>query len=171
MEDIFQGSHDLGGTVSRRGRGIDLHAVEEVVAHDELGPAARIGSGQRIERDHVTRCIPYIELAEIFCPGPVVAFGHNIYLPLQAEAVEEVNQRAAHERLHCLVQVRQLDLLGHRFGVVHLYPDLGNAEQGCGEEPRQLRAFACFRHIDLCLLREKVNGAARAVFKNESSAS
>ena len=170
MEDVFQRGHGLTGAVAGRSRGIDLHAVEQVVAHDELGAAARIGAGQRAQRDHVAGGVPHVELAQILGLGAEVAVGLHVHLPLQTEAVEEVDQRAAHERLHRLVQIAQLDLLGHGLGVVHLDSDLGNAEQCSGHDARQLRTFAGLGHEDLRVLGEKINAAARPVFENEGGA-
>ena len=157
--------------VAGRRRGIDLHAVEQVVAHDELGAAARIGGGQRTQRDHSAGGVPDVELAQIFGLGAEVTIGLDIHLPLQAEAIEIVDQRPAHKRLHRLVQAAQLDLLGHCLGVVHFYSDLGDAEQSRCHDPCQLRSLAGLGHEQLRVLRKKINASARPVFQNESGAS
>ena len=159
-EDVFHRGDGLAGTVSRRGRGVDLHAVEQVVAHDELRAAARINAGQGAQRGHFTRGIPHVKLAQVLSFRPVVAVGLYVHLPLQAETVEEIDQRAAHERLYGLVEIIQRDLLGHRFSVINLDSDLGNAEQSGGHHPGEFGPLAGLGHKHLRVLGEKVDAAA-----------
>src|SRR5271170_433874 len=130
VEDLLQCRHHLTRAVSRRRRGVNLYAVDEVVAHDELRAVTRIRTGKRAQGNHIAGCIPDVKLAEIFRVGPKVTIGLNIYLPLQTETIEEVNQRTTHKCLHSLIELVQRYLLGHRLGVIHLYPNLGHVEQG-----------------------------------------
>src|SRR5271156_222714 len=132
VEDILQCSHRLSRAVSWRRRSIDLYAVEEVVAHDELRAVARIRTGKRAQGNHIAGCIPDVKLAEIFRVGPEITIGLNVYLPLQTKTVEEVNQRTAHECLHSLIKLVRRNLLGHRLGVIYLHSNLGHVEQGGG---------------------------------------
>jgi len=45
------------------------------------------------------------KLADILRPGPVVAFGLDVNLPLSAETVEIIDEQAAHERLDRFVNI------------------------------------------------------------------
>ncbi len=55
--------------------------------------------------------VEHVELAEVLGLRAVVALGLHVDLPLAAEAVEVIDEGAAHEALHGLVNVLQLDAL------------------------------------------------------------
>src|SRR5580704_9933419 len=128
VEDVLERRHYLAGAVAGRRRGVDLHAVEQVVTHDELCAAARIRASQCAQRNHIACSVADVELAQVRSLGAEVTVRLDIDLPLQAEAVEVIDQRAAHKRLYGLVQTAQLDLLRHRLGVVNLNSDLRNTK-------------------------------------------
>ena len=52
------------------------------------------------EGHHVGRVVEHVELAEVLGLRAVVALGLHIHLPLPAEAVEVIDERAPHEALH-----------------------------------------------------------------------
>ncbi len=58
---------------------------------------------------------------------------------LQSEAVEVVNQGATHKCLYGFVQVAQLNLLGHRFGIINVDPSCGTPNRARGHHTLQFR--------------------------------
>src|SRR5262249_28720454 len=96
--------------------------------------------------DHLTRAISYVKSSNVFSAAAKIAVRLHINLPLQSETIEVVDQRASHKGLHSFVQLVQLNLFGHCFGVVHLYANLGNAKQRRSHDTSQLRAFAGLGH-------------------------
>ena len=59
----------------------------------------------------VAGSVPHIELADVLELVAVLAFRLDIHLPLAAEAVEVVDERAAHERLNRSVDIVDVDTL------------------------------------------------------------
>src|SRR5208337_3761044 len=95
--------------------------------------------------------------------------GLHVNLPLQTEAVEIIDQRAAHECLDSLIEPVQRDLLGQGLSVIDLHADLGNAKEGRGQQAGYFRTLARFGHEQLRVLGEEVDPAAGAVLENKSS--
>ena len=78
-------------------------------------------AGHRGQRHHVAGVVEHIKLAEVLGLGAIVALGLHIDLPLAAEAVEVIHERAAHEALHGLVNVLQLHALLQHLVAVHVH--------------------------------------------------
>ena len=81
--------------------------------------------------------VAHVELAEVLDVGAVIAFGLDVDLPLAAEAVEVVDEGAAHEALQGLVNVLEIDPLLEHLVAVHIHEDLrhGRAEGGASRWP------------------------------------
>src|SRR5690349_4331386 len=112
-----------------------------------------------------------MEPANVFGVGAKVPVGLNVYLPLQAEPIEIIDQRATHKRLYGLVKVAQLNLLRHRLGIVNFYSKLRYTEQGSRHYAPQFGALARFSHKELRVFRQEVNTASRSVLQDEGSSS
>ena len=114
--------------------------------------------------------ILHVELAHILRPRAIRAVGLHIDLPLAAEAVEVIHQRAAHERLQSLVHVGQVDALCQNLGLVDGDVDLRNAVKRRGVQAGQLGTLACGFHEDLKILDQERGAAPRTVLENEAEA-
>ena len=102
---FFQRFHHLVGSVAGRGRGIDLRAAIQVVAHDEFRPGSPLDSSERTQRHHLVVGIPDIELPEVVEIRPVGPFGLNVDLPITPETVEVIDKSAPHKRLDGFVDI------------------------------------------------------------------
>ena len=167
LEDVLQRCHRLAGTVARRSRAVDLHALVQVLPHDELGAAARIRAGQGAERHHIARRILHVKLAQIVHIGSELAVGLHPHLPLQPKLVVVVHQGAAHEGLQRLIHIAQIDLLRQDLRFVDVHPNLRHAEQRGGHHAGQFRTLAGLGHECLGVLGQEVGAAAGPVFQNE----
>src|SRR3954462_4702640 len=168
---MLQRSHCLCRAVARRCCCVDLHTVEQVVTHHELSATARIGRRERTERNHPPCSIPDVKLANVFGLRAEVTVRLDIHLPLQAETIEVIDQRTAHESLHGFIEAAELDLLSHRFCIVNFYANLGHSKQSRGHHSRQFGALARFCHEQLRVLCKKVHATPRSVFQKKSCSS
>ena len=141
MERIFESCESLGGAVSGSGGAVDLDGLEKVVFHDEFSAAGGAGVGEGAERHHLAAAVGDVELSQVLRGGAIGTLGLNVDLPLPAETVEVVDQRAAHEGLECLVDAGQADLLGEHLGLVHIDSYLGNSEERGAHDTGKLRAL------------------------------
>ena len=105
------------------------------------GPVVGRDAGQGGERHHVAGIVEHVELPEVLGLGAVIALGLHIDLPLAAEAVEVIDERAAHEALHRLVDVLQLDALLQHLVAVHVHEYLRHRRQRGGEHAGEFGAL------------------------------
>ena len=126
VEDFFEGLHRLGGAEAGLARGVNLGRAVEVVAHREFGPerdsmvvTAESGTGSPLS-------LCTIELADILGLGAVFSLRLDIDLPLPAEAVEVVDEVAAHEGLKRLIDLSEIDALLEHLVPVHVDEELGH---------------------------------------------
>ena len=150
---------------------VDLRAAVEVVAHRELRPGRVLYVRHRGQRHHVPVVVAHIELAEVLRLGPGFALGLHVDLPLPAEAVEVVDEVAAHEGLERLVNVLQGHALLEHLVPVHIHEDLGHGRRERGPHAGQLGPLP--RRLDelLHVVHEKAQVLARAVLQDERHAS
>ena len=132
-EDLFEGLHHLAGAVARLAHGVDLRRAVEVVAHGELRAGARLrrSSAPKAARDRPCSLL-HVELAHVSAVGPVLALRLHVDLPLAAEAVEVVDEVAAHERLEGLVDLPEVDALLEHLVPVHVDVKLGHRREERG---------------------------------------
>src|SRR5260370_23534261 len=119
-ENFFKSGHGLPGAVTRSRGTVDLRGPVLIKAHREFRSQTRFESCQGRKRHHLVLVVSHEELADILSPGPVIAFGLDVYLPLPAEAVEIINKQPAHESLDCLVDIAYRHTLLNDFVSVHI---------------------------------------------------
>ena len=68
--------------------------------HDEFGSGPIVHVGDGGERHALALVVSDIKQTKVLRARAILAFGFDIELPLPAKAVEEINEKAAHERLH-----------------------------------------------------------------------
>ena len=91
------------------------------------GPLILFNPVNGAQRHHLAVVVGDVKLAHVFGAGAVFALGLDINLPLPAEAVEVVDQVAAHERLQRLIHVADVDALPLHLGAVDVDELLRNA--------------------------------------------
>ena len=124
----------------------------------------------RRKRHGVAPVVEHVELADILRLGAVFPFRLDIDLPLAAEAVEVVDEVAAHEGLKGLVDLSQVDALLEHLVPVHLDEELGHSrEKGC-RHAGQFGPLA--RRLDelVDVLCQESDVFARPVLENEGGA-
>src|SRR5438093_12351835 len=141
-EDVFEHLHCLRGTVSRRGRAVDLSAAIEVIAQRELRAGQGLDGGQRGERHGFAIPVAHVEQPEVSGFGAKFALSLNIDLPLAAKPVEIIYERAAHKRLERFINFAQVHALLQRLVAVHVHEDLRHHWQERGAQAGQFGAFA-----------------------------
>ena len=86
--------------------------------------------------------VRHVKLADVLGLCAVLAFGLDIDLPLPAEAVEVVDEVAAHEGLEGLVDLSDVDALLEHLVAVHVHEELGHAGDEGGRDPLDLGPLA-----------------------------
>ena len=99
-----------------------------------------------------------------------VALGLHVHLPLPAKAVEVVHQLAAHEGLHGLVDVGDIDALLHRPWRDRHSRRAAERRQIGGDHAREFRPLAGCRHELVDVLGQELRCRSRAVFQDEGDA-
>ncbi len=102
------------------------------------GPCVVHMARHRGERHHVAGVVQHIKLAKVLGLGAIVALGLHVDLPLAPKAVEVIDERAAHETLHGLVDILQLHALLEHLVAIHIHIDLRNGRQSRGEHARPI---------------------------------
>ena len=156
--------------VARRRAAVQLRRPIFVEAHGEFRAVARFKPGQRGQRDHLTAGVPHVELADVLRLRAVVAFGFDVDLPLPSEAIEVVDEQAAHEGLDGPVDVVDGDALLDDLVAIDRDELLRHARQEGGAETADLRPLARRGHELVQVVREKLHVAARPVLENEGEA-
>ena len=135
------------------------------------GPARVFDACDGGERHALTCCIRDVELTDILGASSVLAVRLDVDLPLAAEPIEVVHERAAHERLHGSVDVGQIHALSKDARAVHVDVDLRDVGQKRGVQARQFGAPPRRRHEPVRIVREELDVSARAVLQHERDAS
>ena len=129
--------------------------------------------GQCGEGDILSLVVADVELPDVFGLGAVFAFGFDIDLPLAAEAIEIVDEIAAHEGLDRAVDIVEGHTLLQHFVAVYVDKLLRHAGQESGAEAGDFRPLSRGFKKDVQVSGEELNIAARTVFedKGESAGS
>src|SRR5205823_5272832 len=98
-EYFLERFRSLACAVTRSGATVDLGARIFVVMHDEFRAGALLNPCESGKRHALAAIVPDIKKAEVFRVGPIFIFGFDIDLPLPSEAIEIIDEEAAHERL------------------------------------------------------------------------
>src|SRR4029077_14649984 len=98
-----------------------------------------------------------IELADVIGAGAVLSLGLNIDLPLPAEAIEIINEEAAHERLDGVVHIGKTDALLQYFVAVYVYELLGYAGEESGTQAGDFRPLPRNLQKGVQILAEELN--------------
>src|SRR5580658_4749339 len=166
-ENLFEGCARLIGAEARRGAAVDLGAAILVKTHREFRAELRFNRGERRERNVLALVVADIESPDVIRAGAIVAFGLDVNLPLTAEAVEVVNEIAAHESLDGAVDIGKIDALFQYFVTIHFNKFLRNAGQKSGAQAGNLGSLSRRFKKRVHIVREKSNAAAGAVFEDE----
>src|SRR5208282_1242745 len=170
VEDLFHRGHSLAGAVTGSGGAVDLGGAVLVVAHGEFRAGARLEFCDGSEGNHFALGVFDEELADIFGASAISAFRFDVHLPLAAEAIEIVNEKAAHEGLKSLVDVFDGDTLLDDFVAVHVDELLRNTGKEGGADVGDFRAFAGGGKKFVQVVGEKFDVVAGAVFEDEGEA-
>lgn len=103
--------YSLRGTISRRCTGIDLCGPMQIISHRKFGPRCGGDVDYCRQRHHIALLVSNMELSHIFCASSKLAFRLRVHLPLAAEPVEIINERAAHECLQRSVNMAEFHTL------------------------------------------------------------
>src|SRR5207244_10555797 len=142
----------------------------EVVAHGEFRTGTRFKSRQCGERHHVTCSIPNVELADVLRAVTISALSLDVHLPLPAEPVEVVDERASHERLDRSINVLDVNALLEHFVPVHSDELLRNPWQESGVDGGEFRTLAgCGKEL-VQIVGERSHVLSRAVLEHEGQA-
>ena len=111
--------------------------------------------------------IAHVELPDFVDVGAVFALGLHVDLPLQTEAVEIIDHRAAEESAQRIVGVIDGHAFDEGFVAVDRKFELRDGRQKRRVDVLQLRALGRGGHEGLGLLGEEIDRAARTVLQNK----
>ena len=167
---MFQCCNGLGGAVSRRGTANDLRRPVQVIAHREFRAGTRFKSRQGGERHHVTRSISDVELSDVL-RATIGALSLHIHLPLTAEAVEVIDERASHECLDSPINILYVDTLLQYFVAIDGDELLGHARQKCGIDRCEFRTLSGRGQELVQIFGKERHVVTRAILQNKREAS
>ena len=166
-KDFLHCCHSLSRAVTGISAGIDLCAPKQVVTQREFRAHPVINRNHRGQGHHAAGAIANVKLAQVLGPGPIVTLGLNVNLPLAAEAVEVIDERASHEGLKSFVHVTQIDTLSQNLVPLNVDKDLRNRRQHGSKYRGQLRTFARGLHERIHILGEEADVMSRTIFEHE----
>ena len=129
----------LARAVSRRGRAVDVHGSQVVVAGDQLRTDDHLGGHQRAQRNHVALGVRHIDAIDVVEAASILGVGLDVDLPDSTIGVELVDEIAAHRRLQGLEDVADGDAQDLRLVAVDIEIDLGRVGAIGAEYARELR--------------------------------
>src|SRR6476660_8234625 len=118
---------------------------------------------QRGKRDHVAVRVTDVELPDILCLRPEIAFGLHIDLPDTPEPIKEIHHDAAHERLQRLVDIGKIYALLQDFLTIHPRKDLRHGGNKRRIDSRNLWTFPKYLHEFLRVGGEEFDISARSI--------
>ena len=167
LEDFLQRGHGLVGAVAGGGTGIDLRRTIHVEAHGEFRAVTRFGRHQRGERHGFSLAVAHVELSGLLDLAAEFTGGLHVDLPLQTEAVEVIDHRAAEKGLQRVVGAVDGHALRHGHLAVDIEFDLRNGGQERGVEPLKFGPLGRGCHERLGVLGEELHRATAAVLQDE----
>ena len=105
------------------------------------GPGALLETGEGAQGHGVAVLVAHVELTQLFGIDPIFPLGLDVDLPLAAEAVEVIDEVAAHEGLEDPVDLADVHALLEHLVPVHLDEDLGHRGDEGGGDPGEFRSF------------------------------
>ena len=139
-----------------------MHGAVQVVTVRELRTVDPSGGNERRQRDHLARVVPHVVIADVADRFALIALRLEVDLPLAAESVELVDECAAEERLHGLVDAAQVDALLEDLVAIDVGVDLRYRGAPDGVDRRDLRALSRGSHelVQMLLQEWDVSPAA-----------
>src|SRR5205085_12450874 len=114
--------------------------------HCEFWAGTRFEFGQSGKGYHFSFAIPYVELPDIFGPGPVVALGLDVDLPLAAKPVEVIHKQSAHKSPDRAIDIVDRHALFDHLIFVHIDELLRNTGKKGRTQAGNLGTFAGSGH-------------------------
>jgi len=171
LEDGLDGIHDLAGAIAGRAGDVDLGGRIFVEAQVEVRARRSLDGGDGAQGHKASAGVVDVVLADVADVGAGGSIGFHIGLPLAAEAVEVVDQIAAHEGLHGLVDVAELHTLLQGLGLVHGDVELGHGRVVGGQHVGDFRALLeCSQELVEVLGQIRRVVVAGAVFDDHGDA-
>ena len=88
-------------------------------------------------------------------------------MPDAAEAIEEIDERSAHECLQRLVHVAERNALLQHFVAIDFYGELRHGRKSGGEDQREFRPFARRGHELFLIGAQEIHALTGSVFQDE----
>ena len=108
------------------------------------------------------------ELPDVLGVRPIIAFRFDVSLPGAAEAVEIIDEIAAHEGLQCLINRGEIDSLLDDFVAIDIDENLRHVRLKCWNERAELGTLARGVQKRFHVLREKRHVLPGAILEDKS---